>query len=196
MVQAYVGGQSLSEVATDYGCSVAFVQKLLVRSGVERRRPGSPIPERATLDAVSALREKGRTARQIAVELGISLQTTRRWLRRLGASYAQGARGVGPEHQAWRGGWIIQAGYRSVWVPKDDPMHCMAWVNGYVPEHRLVMARSLGRSLTSNETVHHINGDHVDNRLENLQLRQGKHGKGAKYTCLDCGSHNVKAGVL
>jgi len=36
--------------------------------------------------------------------------------------------------------------------------------------YRVVMWNALGRELHENETVHHINGDSSDDRLENLQL--------------------------
>lgn len=36
--------------------------------------------------------------------------------------------------------------------------------------HRHIMENHLGRSLEKHEHVYHINGDHLDNRIENLVL--------------------------
>lgn len=60
-----------------------------------------------------------------------------------------------------------RSGYVLVKAEPDDPM---AMRNGYVPEHRQVMARHLGRPLEKFENVHHINGVRDDNRIENLEL--------------------------
>lgn len=60
------------------------------------------------------------------------------------------------------------------------------------PEHRAVMREVLGRWPTSEESVHHVNGDRTDNRPENLQLRSGSHGKGHVLRCRCCGSSDIE----
>ncbi len=77
----------------------------------------------------------------------------------------------GSNSKIWRGGRkTIEGGYIKVWLSPDDFFYSMADKIHYVSEHRLVMAKSLGRCLSRWEIVHHINHNPSDNRLENLQL--------------------------
>ena len=70
-------------------------------------------------------------------------------------------------------GRIKRDGY---WYVKNHE-HPMSGKQAYIAEHRLVMEEHIGRYLKFEETVHHINGNKEDNRIENLELytTRGQH---------------------
>lgn len=83
-------------------------------------------------------------------------------------------RQTGENNPCWKGGRIKQDGY--VLIKMRNHPNCNS--QGYIKEHRLVMEKHLGRYLTKNEIVHHINGIKDDNRIENLVLTtQQVHGR-------------------
>lgn len=59
---------------------------------------------------------------------------------------------------------LLVNGYIEIRVPQEDGK-CKRML-----EHRYVMEQHIGRPLTSQEEIHHINGKKTDNRIENLQL--------------------------
>ena len=85
-------------------------------------------------------------------------------------------------HPNWKGGRRISNGYCDIKIPLDDVFYSMVDTNGYIREHRYVMARHLGRCLEAWEIVHHLNGIRDDNRIINLVLTQ--HDKHEYHTLL------------
>jgi len=193
----YAAGMRSSEIGKKYGINKKTVSLVVRRNGGtvrdQRSASGRPlISPDSYKDKVLALRKDGLSQEAIAKEIGMSQTVVSRTLRALGMPTLRGMSGANSGN--WRGGIVLASeGYLAILVADDDPMACMRSKQGYVLEHRLVMARALGRPLHAHETVHHVNGDRKDNRLENLQLRHGKHGRGSAFKCACCGSTNVIA---
>ena len=80
----------------------------------------------------------------------------------------------GPGNPAWKGGvtyWRKHGNYKPIKYVRCPPEFLpMARKDGYIMEHRLIMATHMGRFLLRTEVVHHINHDPHDNRIENLEL--------------------------
>jgi hypothetical protein len=73
----------------------------------------------------------------------------------------------GENNSQWKGGRIKNSGG---YILIKNLKHPFASLRGYVSDHRLVMEEFIGRYLTPEEVVHHVNGIKDDNRLENLML--------------------------
>lgn len=83
---------------------------------------------------------------------------------------------TGSNNPAWTGGLTYfkrkgkYANQSIKYVRCPTAFLAMARKDGYVMEHRLLVAMELGRPLLRTECVHHANHDATDNRLENLLL--------------------------
>jgi transcriptional regulator with XRE-family HTH domain len=192
VIDKYKEGLSLEAVGKLFNVNFVTIRNILKGNKIERRKQGNKhklFDEEFTKKIID-LYNGGLSQEKIAAQLHTS-QTKISRLLQFNGIYSGVRRGE--LHHAWQGGKHTRNGYVFVSIKKESPYSSMAISNGYVMEHRLVMAQHLKRPLTKNETVHHINGDTKDNRIENLQLRHGKHGKHQVFVCCECGSHNVKS---
>lgn len=193
--RAYQAGETLTWIAKRYEVSTKVARDYLVRAGVELRPVGAPAFWTDERKAEATRRHQdGEQLQDIAKAMGCGQNTVARTLTELGIHEKKQCKLRGEDHHSWQGGRRIDAsGYVRVRVPDEDRHLADATRSGYMMEHRLVMARILGRRLLTSESVHHINGDRQDNDPENLQLRQGNHGSGVVLRCASCGSHDVEA---
>jgi hypothetical protein len=202
VIEMYQAGERSGAIAESVGINRKTVTTIVRRNGgvvlaqgaASGRRPWREFTDEEVSEMASMWGD-GRSQTYIAHRFSTAQVVVSRVLRAAGITKLGPRSGnrTGADSASWKGGVVnAEGGYLGEWVSVDAPYASMRNRTGYVLQHRLVMARSLGRSLTRHETVHHINGVRDDNRPENLQLRQGRHGAGVRYVCADCGSHNIK----
>lgn len=78
------------------------------------------------------------------------------------------------KNPAWKGGitYLYKGGnYKDgVMIRCPEEYKSMSRKNGYVYEHRIIMAKHIGRALEKLEVVHHIDHNSRNNNIENLML--------------------------
>jgi len=106
----------------------------------------------------------GETIAELAAAYKVSSPTLTKALVREGIKRRKAVKrpGVncGSNNPAWNGGRRIRLdGYIVIWTP-----------NGEMLEHRFIMEKHIGRSLSKDEIVHHKDENKQNNNLNNLEI--------------------------
>jgi len=127
---------------------------------MRKRRVRVPIEDKEKIEARLAA---GESLRSVARSYDICFQSLQYWRRQWGLPALKICRTKGEDHPNWKGGVSIDKwGYRLLYAPQRKKSH------PYTYEHVLVAEEKIGRRLHKNEHVHHLNGQKLDNRPENL----------------------------
>lgn len=176
------GDFSVQDICRKFDVARVTAHRIAARRGVRRPIGRQPkVFSRAQIDDMVSMARAGISQKKIADKYGVSQCKMSRIMAAEKVISSKGRSRRGEKHGAWKGGVVkANGGYLSEWVSDNDSMASMRNNQGYVLQHRLVMARHLGRPLAKTENVHHINGIRDDNRLENLELWTKPQPKGVR----------------
>lgn len=157
----FLQGYELNEFMGDNG----YFQKITRIFGTWRKCMEAAGLLPTTEDLKRLYLDERKSAEEIGKMYGASQTAVWRWLirdgipRRISGDYNGKAKGV--NHYNWQGGRRIYRGYVYICPPGGGKA---------VLEHRYLMEQHLGRKLTKQETIHHLNARKDDNRISNLAI--------------------------
>ncbi len=168
-------GMTSYEIGAVLGKTPATIRQLWKNYGMIHNTSFKSKKDQRDLEKAALIEKmavKGLSSAEIGEAIGLTPTGVRSYFRRYGikAGRARGSQ-PGSYNTNWKGGRRINdGGYYEVAV-KEHPHknNC-----GYVREHRLVMEQIIGRYLKPEETVHHIDGNRLNNAPENLMLFESK----------------------
>jgi len=150
--EAYIELQSMGLVAKRFGVS----KKLVLNYMDKYEIPRFVRDTQSRIDEISIKAMDGWDSAKIASSMQISVVTVNKLAKANGISLTRYHKGFA----------TTDSGY--ILVRKPD--HPNADKKGYIRKHILIVSEKLGRPLTDNEVVHHIDENKSNNDLSNLQL--------------------------
>lgn len=200
IVLRYISGERSGLLAKEYKCDRKMISSMAKRHGhheyASMVKGGiNGINTKHLNDKILELHSMNLSQKKIGIEVGISQCVVSRVLRQLNLkpnNPLSSKKGI--DSNLWRGGRVTTVNGYVMILSNEFPS--MRTKTGYILEHRLNMAKYLGRSLEKWESVHHVDGNRSNNDISNLQLRIGQHGNGVVYCCSKCGSFKLNPNKL
>ncbi len=137
---------------------------------------------------------KKKSIKQIRREYGWGINTIKRWLR----LHEIPIRSCDdPIVRKQKGGFRLKKqrrnnGYQYIYFPE----HPNAGSSGFISEHRLRASKMLGRELTKQDIIHHIDGDRLNNEELNLYPSNKAGHRKAHSSLMQIGYDLCKQGSL
>lgn len=160
---------SAPEIATLLGCDRSAVYRCIERFGLTVRMRKPPGPRQGSLkQRILSLSDGALSSLEISTLVGCSAKHVQNVLRNANAARLSRGGQRGEQNHFYKCGRSIDLdGYALVRAPAGHPY---ARSNGQILEHRLVAEIAIGRHLTPEEVVDHIDGLHLHNAPSNLRV--------------------------